>query len=91
MKQSWRIGIDEKNTTSLITKGLFSISRNLVFLGMIISTAGMFLIIPNAITFFVAITSYIVIQIQIRLEEEFLQRVYGRSYGDYKLKVRRLL
>lgn len=34
MKQSWRIGIDEKNKTSLITNGLFSISRNPIFLGM---------------------------------------------------------
>ncbi|HEX8608288.1 MAG TPA: hypothetical protein VF679_06595 [Pedobacter sp.] len=31
MKQSWRIGIDKKNKTSLITNGLFSISRTLFF------------------------------------------------------------
>lgn len=91
MKQSWRIGIDEKNKTSLITNGIFSISRNPIFLGMIISTAGLFLILPNAITFFVAAASYIVIQIQIRLEEEHLVKQHGRGYEAYKQKVKRLL
>jgi protein-S-isoprenylcysteine O-methyltransferase Ste14 len=91
MKQSWRIGIDEKNKTSLVTTGLFSISRNPVFLGMILSTAGIFLILPNAITFFVAATSFIIIQIQIRLEEEHLQKMHGSDYSDYKQKVKRLI
>lgn len=91
MKQSWRIGIDEKHETTLVTKGLFSISRNPVFLGMIISTAGIFLILPNAITFFVAVTSYIIIQIQIRLEEDHLQKMHGTLYSQYKQKVKRLI
>lgn len=52
MSNSWRIGIDENNKTKLITKGLFSYSRNPIFLGMIISVTGMFFILPNAITFF---------------------------------------
>lgn len=91
MKQSWRIGIDEKNKTALVTKGLFSISRNPIFLGMIISTAGIFLILPNAITFFVAVTSYIVIQIQIRLEEEHLAKQHGTVYTAYKDRVKRLI
>lgn len=91
MKQSWRIGIDAKNKTALVTNGLFSISRNPVFLGMIISTAGIFLILPNAITFFVAVTSYIIIQIQIKLEEEHLQKMHGTIYSDYKQKVKRLI
>ncbi|WP_207493175.1 methyltransferase family protein [Aridibaculum aurantiacum] len=91
MKQSWRIGIDEKNRTELITNGFFSLSRNPIFLGMILSTIGIFLIIPDTVTFFVAATSYIVIQIQIRLEEEFLIKQHGTVYTEYKRTVRRLL
>lgn len=91
MKQSWRIGIDDKNKTALVTTGLFSISRNPVFLGMILSTAGIFLILPNAITLLVTVTSYIVIQIQIRLEEEHLQKMHGSAYSEYKQKVKRLI
>ena len=74
MSNSWRIGIDENNKTELITKGLFSYSRNPIFLGMIISVAGIFFILPNVLTFFLILSTYIVIQIQIRLEEEFLKK-----------------
>ncbi len=91
MKQSWRIGIDEKHRTDLITVGLFSFSRNPIFLGMILSTIGIFLIIPDTLTFFVAATSYIVIQIQIRLEEEHLAKQHGQIYSEYKKTVRRLV
>ncbi|MBK8547755.1 MAG: DUF1295 domain-containing protein [Saprospiraceae bacterium] len=52
MSNSWRIGIDEENKTKLVTEGIFSISRNPIFLGMIISVLGHFFIVPNALTFF---------------------------------------
>ncbi len=91
MSNSWRIGIDEKNKTKLVTDGVFSISRNPIFLGMIISVLGLFFIVPNALTFFLTITTYIVIQIQIRLEEEFLQKQHAQDYVNYKLKTKRLI
>ena len=91
MSNSWRIGIDEKNKTKLVTDGVFSISRNPIFLGMILSVVGLFFIVPNALTFFLTITTYIVIQIQIRLEEEFLQKQHAQDYVNYKLKTKRLL
>ena len=43
MSTSWRIGIDEVNKTELKIKGIFSISRNPIFLGMILSVLGIFL------------------------------------------------
>lgn len=91
MSNSWRIGIDENNKTELVTKGVFSISRNPIFLGMIISVLGLFFILPNALMFCLAITTYIVIQIQIRLEEQFLQNQHGQDYINYKHKTRRLI
>ena len=91
MSNSWRIGIDENNKTELITKGLFSYSRNPIFLGMIISVAGIFFILPNALTFFLMLTTYIVIKIQIRLEEEFLEKQHGEQYLIYKKTTKRLL
>ncbi len=91
MSNSWRIGIDEYNKTELITKGLFSYTRNPIFLGMIISVTGIFFILPNALTFFLMLSTYIVIQIQIRLEEEFLERQHGKQYLIYKKTTKRLL
>jgi protein-S-isoprenylcysteine O-methyltransferase Ste14 len=91
MKNSWRIGIDNKTKTELITNGLFSISRNPVFFGMILSLLGLFLITPNALTVLFLILGYVLIQIQIRLEEEFLTKDLGQEYLEYKQKVRRFI
>ena len=91
MHQSWRIGIDEENKTELVTHGLFSRSRNPIFVGMIGSVIGLFLILPNALLFAVVVTTYIVIQIQIRLEEQFLTITHGDVYKQYRSKVRRMI
>lgn len=91
MSNSWRIGIDEKNKTELVTKGIFSVSRNPIFLGMIISVLGLFLIIPTAISFCLLVTTYFIIQIQIRLEEDFLEKQHSQTYINYKLKTKRLI
>jgi protein-S-isoprenylcysteine O-methyltransferase Ste14 len=91
MSNSWRIGIDEKNKTALVTIGIFSISRNPIFLGMMISVLGIFLVLPNALSLFTAVSTYFIIQIQIRLEEVFLLREHGEEYLKYKKKVKRLL
>lgn len=50
MKNFWRIGIDIDMKTELVTSGLFSISRNPVFLGMIASLVGLFFLTPNAVS-----------------------------------------
>jgi len=91
MKNSWRIGIDTETKTELITTGLFGLSRNPIFFGMILSLLGLFLTTPNALTGLFLVLGYALIQIQIRLEEEFLTKEHGQKYEAYKQKVRRLL
>lgn len=89
MANSWRIGIDEKNKTKLVTSGLFSISRNPIFLGIMIANIGVFIVIPNAFTLLIISLSTISINTQIRLEEEFLRNEFGEEYKEYSKKVRR--
>lgn len=91
MKNSWRIGIDTETKTELVTNGLFGLSRNPIFFGMILSLVGLFLVTPNALTLLFLILGYVLIQIQIRLEEDFLTNEHGQNYIDYKHKVRRLI
>ena len=89
MADSWRIGIDFGNKTPLVTKGLFSFSRNPIFLGILTANLGLFLVLPNAFTLLIVVWSYTVIQTQVRLEEEFLKKVHGDEYEKYFKQVRR--
>lgn len=89
MANSWRIGIDENNKTNLVTHGLFSISRNPIFLGIMIANMGVFMVLPNAFTLLIVSLSTISINTQIRLEEGFLKNELGEEYKSYQNKVRR--
>ncbi len=89
MSNSWRVGIDHSAKTELKTNGLFSVSRNPVFLGMLVTLAGIFFILPNAITLLVATVSVMLFQVQVRLEEEYLSKTHANTYIVYCKKVRR--
>ncbi|MBT8218884.1 MAG: isoprenylcysteine carboxylmethyltransferase family protein, partial [Bacteroidia bacterium] len=91
MSSSWRIGIDTKNKTKLITSGLFSISRNPIFLGIMLANIGVFLVIPNSVTLLILVLSCVSINTQIRLEEAFLKQEFKNEYEAYTSKVRRWL
>ena len=88
---SWRIGIDEEKKTALMQSGLFRFSRNPIFLGMIATLIGVFLTIPNALTLLVLVLGFVLIQIQVRLEEEFLTKLHSTEYEIFRRQVRRWL
>ncbi|HXH19364.1 MAG TPA: isoprenylcysteine carboxylmethyltransferase family protein, partial [Chitinophagales bacterium] len=75
--------------TKLITTGLFRYSRNPIYLGMVLALLGVFLIAPTALILLILVVCYVLMQIQIRLEEEHLIKLHGQAYLDYKKKVRR--
>lgn len=89
MGKSWRIGIDAKNKTELIESGLFSISRNPIFLGVRTAIFGFFLAMPNAITLVAVVLADVLMQTQVRLEEEFLTGQHGEKYIEFQEHVRR--
>lgn len=91
MANEWRIGIIDENKVNLIKNGLFRISINPIFLGVVLVFFGLFLIIPNAITAAILVSGFIVIQIQVRLEEEFLIKKLGVEYNQYMNNVKRWL
>jgi protein-S-isoprenylcysteine O-methyltransferase Ste14 len=89
MKDSWRVGIDFAAAGSLVTAGLFRFSRNPIFLTMLMVQLGLLMVLPNWISFFLFTVSYLLIQIQVRLEEDFLKDHYGTDYLSYSKRVRR--
>ena len=89
MGDSWRIGIDEKSKSPLVQNGLFGVSRNPIFLGMLIMLIGMLLILPTAATLVITVLGFVLIHVQVRLEEAFLLEKYGQDYRSYQKRVRR--
>lgn len=89
---SFRMGIDTEKPDKLITNGIFSISRNPIYVAFILFFLGLILAHPN-ITFIVVLFGiYIpILHRQIIREEDFLKVHYGVEYSDYAKKVRRYL
>ena len=89
MGDSWRIGIDEESKSALVQHGLFGVSRNPIFLGMVVMLLGLLLLLPTAVTLTVTALGIVLIHVQVRLEEAFLTEKYGEEYRKYQMSVRR--
>lgn len=89
MGTAWRIGIDSSQTTELVQTGIFGRSRNPIFLGMRLTLFGLYLVIPNTLTFLILVLGEVLMQIQVRLEEEFLEKTHGETYKKYRQQVHR--
>jgi protein-S-isoprenylcysteine O-methyltransferase Ste14 len=88
---SWRIGIDQDTPGSLVTGGIFAVTRNPIYVGVILFFFGIFLL--NETWFFLvfAVLAVVVIHFQILREEEFLKKQYGDSYAAYCVRAARYL
>lgn len=91
MGDSWRVGIDSNNATALVSTGLFSVSRNPIFLAMRVNLGGLFFVLPSGATLAILVAGEILMQLQVRLEEAHLAALHGEPYAQYTARVRRWL
>ena len=91
MGNSWRIGFDQEKKTEFVQRGLFRISRNPMFLGVRINFLGFFFVLPNAATLVILVLGDVLLQIQVRMEEEYLTKQHGELYEQYTQKTARWL
>lgn len=92
MGESWRIGVDPTETTTLVQRGVFGLVRNPIFTAMVVFAAGITLVTPNplAIVGFVLLVGTIELQVRV-VEEPYLLRVHGSQYRDYAANVGRFI
>ena len=88
---SFRVGIDEAKPDKLVTTGVFSISRNPIYVAFFAFFVGLFLVFPNLLFLVVVLLFAATLHRQVLREERFLKEHYGDEYAEYCQKVRRYL
>ena len=91
MGDEWRIGVDTGEETGLVTSGAFAMVRNPIFGCMILTGAGLAILVPNVISAVGLLLLVAAIELQVRfVEEPHLRRLHGKIYDAYAAQVGRL-
>jgi protein-S-isoprenylcysteine O-methyltransferase Ste14 len=88
---SWRVGLDQRTPGALVTRGVFTVSRNPIYVFLDAWFVGIFLINGTLIFLIFAVPAVVFLHWQILQEEKFLLRLYGRPYQVYRAKTGRYL
>lgn len=92
MGDSWRIGVDPKETTTLVHTGVFGRIRNPIYTAMFTFGVGIALVTPNVVAFAALILLVATIEVQVRrVEEPYLLRTHGDAYRAYTASVGRFV
>lgn len=89
MKTSWRVGIDKRTKTSLITNGIYKFSRNPAFAGFDLLFIGLFFTYSNLLTLFIMIINILALHFLTLQEEKHLIAMFGDEYLQYQTKTPR--
>ncbi len=89
MKESWRMGIDEKNPGPLVTKGLYKYVRHPIYSALFLILGGSLFILPNLLSLVLILCSIGGLVTEAFYEEEFLLKKYPHEYTDYMNKTGR--
>ncbi len=91
MQDNWRAGIPTDAETELVTAGIFKMSRNPAFLSFDMLYMGLLLMFFNWTLFFFSTLSILMLHLQIRQEENYLQGIFGDEYTEYKQQTKRYI
>lgn len=89
MRDSWRAGIPEKDKTTLVTNGIYRLSRNPAFLGFDLMYLGILISFFNYLHLLSVLFAMLMLHLQILQEEAFLTAAFGEPYTDYKKRTGR--
>ena len=92
MGESWRIGVAQDERTELVTRGPFAHVRNPIFSFMVVSAAGLCLLVPSLLSLAALALTVACVELQVRaVEEPYLRRVHGAAFADYTARVGRFV
>ncbi len=93
MGGAWRIGVpaEKEQHQRVVRSGLYSISRNPIYLGIFLFVFGAFLAVPGPLTLLCLIGCLLLVPRLVAREEAFMHRSFGPDFEDYCQTVRRWL
>jgi len=91
MRDSWRAGLAENDTTELVTGGIYAFSRNPAFLAFDLVYAGLLMMFFNVPLLLFSLFAAVMLHLQVLQEERYLALTFGQPYLDYQRCVRRYL
>ena len=92
MRDEWRIGVDQKEETALVTHGLYSRSRNPIYFGIFLYWVGLAGTLPHPIILILGLVCWLSIEVIVRkVEEPYLRRLHGSEYEMYLEQTNRYL
>ncbi|WP_187393948.1 isoprenylcysteine carboxylmethyltransferase family protein [Oceaniovalibus sp. ACAM 378] len=89
MGASWRVGVDPAAAGSLVSGGLYEISRNPTFAGQLMLLVGVALALPSLPAVIAVFLFWLSANAQIRSEEHVLETALGAPYLTYRAQVPR--
>jgi protein-S-isoprenylcysteine O-methyltransferase Ste14 len=92
MGESWRVGIDTRETTALVRTGTFRRIRNPIFAAMLVFMLGETLLARNPVAIAVLAIFVVAVEVSVRtVEEPYLLAAHGDDYRDYTASVGRFV
>ena len=79
-----------EQATTLVITGVYRYSRNPMYLGMLIMLVGTWIALGKlSPVFVIPIFFFVLLEGFVKPEEEFMEKIFGDKYLDYKSSVRR--
>ena len=92
MGGAWQMGFDQRTRPAgLITTGPFRLSRNPIYLGMVIALMGWMLLIPTLLSLIIVVGTAVGVRRQAIEEEQYISRIYGPEFSAWAQEVGRFV
>ena len=90
MGNTWRIGINAKEKTTLVSRGPYRYVRHPIYLFQIVMLTGAAMLLPTLASIAMLMLHWVCILIKARDEEDYLTRIHGEAYSNYLNRTGRL-
>ncbi len=90
MGDTWRIGVNRQEKTSLITRGPYNVIRHPIYGFQIVMLGGAALLLPTIFSLVIIAVHFVCVQAKAADEEAYLLGVHGETYQAYLNRTGRL-